>query len=53
MDRVFNSFVGATAPAIGLITSLQADLEWSLRIASLVIGILVGVVSLIRLIRKL
>lgn len=53
MDRMFNSFVGAAAPFIGVVTSLQADLEWSLRITSLIVGILVGLVSLIRLVRKL
>jgi hypothetical protein len=53
MDKMFNAFFGTVAPIFGVITSLQDDIEWSLRITSLVIGIAVGCVSLIRLVRKL
>jgi hypothetical protein len=53
MDKMFNAFFGTVAPIFGVITSLQDDVEWTLRIASLLIGIAVGFVSLIRLIRKL
>jgi len=53
MDKMFNAFFGTVAPIFGVVTSLQDDIEWSLRITSLVIGIAVGCVSLIRLVRKL
>lgn len=53
MDKMFNAFFGTIAPIFGVVTSLQDDIEWSLRITSLVIGIAVGCISLIRLIRKL
>ena len=35
------------------VTSFQEQIEWHLRIASLVVGLAVGVLSLIAMIRKL
>lgn len=51
--RTLESVIGITAPVIGFITSVQEQVEYSLRITSLVIGILIGVISLYRLVRKL
>ena len=40
------------APVIGLVTSMQAQFEFWLRIGSLVVGIAVGIASLYRIIKK-
>lgn len=45
-------FVGVTFPILGAITSWQEHMEWGLRIASLAIGISVGVISLVSILRK-
>ena len=50
--KIFDSLIGMAAPVIGLVTSMQAQFEFWLRIGSLVVGIAVGVASLYRLIRK-
>ena len=52
-SRVLDSFVGISATSIGFITSVQEQVEYNLRIASLIIGILVGLFSLYRILRKL
>ena len=52
-SRMFDSFIGVTATSIGFITSVQEQLEYGLRITSLVIGIAVGIFSLYRIIKKL
>jgi hypothetical protein len=44
--------VGSVAPVLGLVTSLQEQMEWGLRITSLVIGIVVGLLSLLKLLKK-
>jgi hypothetical protein len=44
---------GTVAPALGVVTSFQEQLEWGLRMTSLTIGIVVGLLSLFRLLRKL
>jgi ATP-dependent protease HslVU (ClpYQ) peptidase subunit len=41
-------FAGSTASFLGLLTSMQEQLEYSLRILSLIIGIAVGAVTLYR-----
>jgi hypothetical protein len=43
---------GTVAPALGVITSFQEQLEWGLRMTSLTIGIVVGLLSLFRLLKK-
>ena len=47
------AIVGMGSPLLGVVTSFQQQLEWHLRIASLLVGLLVGLLSLISLIRKL
>jgi len=44
--------VGTAAPALGVITSFQEQLEWGLRMTSLGIGIVVGLLSLWKLIKS-
>ncbi len=53
IDYVLKAIVGIASPVLGVITSMQEQVEWTLRIASLVVGILVGVLSLIGMIRKM
>ena len=49
----WKGIVGTASPILGVITSFQEQIEWHLRIASLLVGLLVGVLSLIGLWRKL
>lgn len=53
IEFVFKSIIGTASPVIGVITSFQEQVEWHLRIASLIVGLAVGVLSLIGLWRKL
>ena len=46
---VLHGIVGTVAPALGVITSFQEQLEWGLRMTSLGIGIVVGLLSLWKL----
>jgi xanthine/uracil permease len=50
--RVIDSLVGMAAPTMGLITSMQEQFEYWLRIGSLLVGITVGLVSLYRVLKK-
>ena len=50
--RIFDSLIGMAAPVIGLVTSMQEQFEYWLRVGSLVVGIAVGIASLYRLINK-
>jgi len=52
-DAMVKGIVGTASPFLGVITSLQEQIEWHLRVASLVVGLLVGLLSLISLARKL
>ena len=49
---VLHGIVGTVAPALGVITSFQEQLEWGLRMTSLGIGIIVGLLSLWKLIKS-
>ena len=49
---VLHGIVGTVAPALGVITSFQEQLEWGLRMTSLGIGIVVGLLSLWKLIKN-
>jgi|TARA_A100001037_G_scaffold157414_1_gene141837 hypothetical protein len=51
-SKVLDSLVGMTAPMLGLITSMQEQFEYWLRVGSLIVGISVGLVSLYRVIKK-
>ena len=52
-DFALKGLVGTVSPFLGILTSLQEQIEWHLRIASLVVGLAVGVLSLLAMIRKL
>ena len=53
LDYVSKAIVGIASPVVGVITSFQEQIEWHLRIASLFVGLLVGVLSVIGMWRKL
>ncbi len=50
--KISDSLIGMAAPVIGLVTSMQEQFEYWLRVGSLVVGIAVGVASLYRLLKK-
>jgi|694.fasta_scaffold128575_2 hypothetical protein len=50
---ILHGIAGTVAPALGVVTSFQEQLEWGLRMTSLTIGIIVGLLSLFRLLKKL
>ena len=49
---VLHGIAGTVAPALGVITSFQEQLEWGLRMTSLTIGLVVGLLSLWNLFKK-
>ncbi len=51
-SKVVDSLVGMAAPVIGLITSMQEQFEYWLRVGSLIVGIAVGLASLYRILKK-
>ena len=53
IDYTFKAIVGIASPVIGVLTSFQEQVEWHLRIASLVVGLAVGIMSLVSMLRKL
>ena len=53
IEFALKSIVGTASPILGVVTSFQEQIEWHLRIASLLVGLLVGVLSVIGLWRKL
>jgi hypothetical protein len=52
-ERCFNWFTGSTVPALGVVVSFQTQLDAHLRTASLILGLIVGLISLYNVIRKL
>lgn len=53
IDYIMKAIVGIASPVMGVITSLQQHIEWTLRVASLLVGLLVGIMSLVSMIRKM
>ena len=49
LDYILKAIVGIASPLVGVITSLQEQIEWTLRVSSLVVGLLVGLMSLVGL----
>ena len=47
------SIVGTASPVLGVITYLQEQIEWHLRVGSLLVGLAVGILSVIGLWSKL
>jgi hypothetical protein len=52
IDYVTKALVGVASPLLGVITSFQEQVEWSLRVASLCVGLAVGIMSLVPMVRK-
>ena len=52
IDYASKAIVGIASPMVGVITSLQEQVEWHLRIASLIVGLAVGIMSLVAMVRK-
>ena len=52
LDYVSKAIVGIASPVVGLITSFQEQVEWHLRVASLCVGLAVGIMSLVAMVRK-
>lgn len=50
--KILDGPIGSIAPWVGVITSLQEQVEYSIRISSLTVGLLVGIIHLWRLIFK-
>jgi hypothetical protein len=53
IDYIFKAIVGIASPVIGVITSLQEQVEWTLRVASLIVGLIVGIMSLVGMVKKM
>ena len=53
IDYTSKAIVGIASPVVGVLTSFQEQVEWHLRIASLVVGLTVGIMSLVSMARKL
>ena len=52
-DSILTATVGIASPVLGVITSFQEQIEWTLRVASLIVGLMVGAMSLIAMIKKM
>jgi hypothetical protein len=53
IDYVSKAIVGIASPVLGVVTSFQEQIEWHLRVASLLVGLLVGLLSLVAMVRKM
>ena len=53
IDYVSKAIVGIASPVVGVITSFQEQIEWHLRVASLGVGLAVGVMSIISMFKKM
>lgn len=53
LDYASKAIVGIASPVVGLITSFQEQIEWHLRIASLLVGLTVCIMSLVAMTRKI
>lgn len=53
IDYVSKAFIGMASPLVGLVTSYQEQIEWHLRAASLLVGLAVGIMSLVSMVRKI
>jgi hypothetical protein len=51
-DIINKAILGVVSPTGGIVISTMTDLEQWLRISSLVVGIIVGIVSIAAIIRK-
>jgi hypothetical protein len=51
-DFALKAVVGTGSPLLGVVTSMQEQIEWYLRVTSLVIGLMVGTATLVSMIRS-
>ena len=49
---VVKGLIGTTAPFVAVLNSLQQDIEWALRIAGLIAGLTVSVLTIISFFTK-
>lgn len=47
IDYVSKAIVGIAYPVLGVVTSFQEQIEWHLRVASLLVGLMVGLLLLL------
>ena len=52
-DSILTATVGIVFPVLGVITSFQEQIEWTLRMASLIVGLMVGAMYLIAMVKKM
>jgi hypothetical protein len=52
-DSILTATVNISSPVVGVITSFQQQIEWTLRVASLIVGLMVGAMSLIAMVKKM
>lgn len=48
----YHSVIGTITPMLGVATSLQENIEYSLRISGLIVGLVVGLASLWRIMKN-
>ena len=53
IEYTAKAIVGIASPVVGVVTSFQEQIEWHLRIASLLVGLAVGILSLVAMARKM
>jgi hypothetical protein len=53
LEYTAKAIVGIASPVLGVVTSFQEQIEWHLRIASLLVGLAVGILSLVAMARKM
>jgi hypothetical protein len=49
LDLLPEKIIGVAAPLLGVITSFQEQVEFGLRVASLSVGLMIGLLSLFRI----
>lgn len=52
IDYTFKAVIGIVSPVMGVVTSFQEQIEWHLRVVSLLVGLAVGIMSLMAMVRK-
>jgi hypothetical protein len=52
-DSIRTATIDIASPVLGVITSFQELIEWTLRVASLIVGLMVGAMSLITMLKKM
>ena len=53
LEYVSKAIIGIASPVLGVVTSFQEQIEWHLRVASLCVGLAVGIMSLVSMFNKL